>query len=269
MKGDSIVKKPIPNSPGYFVTTNGEIFNSNNVRLKTFYKKDGYERISLPSLRHGKRINHSVHLIVAEVFLNGGKYTGQQLQVNHIDGNKKNNKLSNLEIITGTENVNKAHNMGLYTYDLPVSVTDIYTGKIVVYRSLREVARFFNVFVNYIKPRIVISAQFPLFNKFRLDINFKHYIKHVSSLDNTKTIYVYSHIVNQKAILTSYSQLAILFGLPYITIGKKLNRGNYPIYVGGYSISLNDLKDLTIRKTKQEAIRDRDKIWKKMATNKQ
>ena len=71
--------KEIKNSPGYFVSNNGKIYGINNIPLKPFLKYDGYERVRLPSLRHnGKRVNFSVHLLVAEAFLNGGSYTGDK-----------------------------------------------------------------------------------------------------------------------------------------------------------------------------------------------
>jgi len=49
-----------------------------------------------------------VHRLVAECFLNH-KRCGFELVVNHIDFNKTNNKLDNLEIVTNRENSNKKH----------------------------------------------------------------------------------------------------------------------------------------------------------------
>lgn len=259
----------IKNSPGYYITKEGEVYNKDKVRLKTFLKHDGYERISLPSLRHGgERVNHSVHLIVAETFLNGGSYKNDGLQVNHIDGNKLNNKLNNLELITGTENVNKAHDMGLYTYDLQINLIDITNNTSRLFRSIRELSRFLNVSVNYIKVRIPISYKYPMLNKYRLEIDFKKYIKHISTIGNDKSIYVYSHSCNRLAKLTSYSQLAILFGLPYITIGKKLNHVTSILYCGGFTISLNKLQTYNYIPP-DKAKEDKDQLWRKLMATKQ
>lgn len=63
--------------------------------------------------RRGRTYNHKkfVHLLVAEAFL-GSKPEG--LVVNHKDGDKTNNRPSNLEYITRAENSAHAAAMGLY-----------------------------------------------------------------------------------------------------------------------------------------------------------
>lgn len=259
------IKKEIKNSPGYFITSDGKVYNKNGLRIKTFYKPDGYERVALPSLRHSKKVNFSIHLLVAEAFLNGGSYTNDKLQVNHINGDKKNNNLSNLELVTGVENVNKAHDMGLYTYDLKVVMYDILTKDVKVFRSLRETSRYFNVTMNYIKPRIIISTKYPMLGRFVFEIDYKNYLNHISKLNKDKGINVYSHISKTKYVLSAYSQLSILFGLSYTTIGKILNNDkNKILYIGGYTITLNNIDNKIKFKSKLAAMKDRDKIWKKL-----
>lgn len=58
----------------------------------------------------GQRKNFTVHVCVANAFL-GQRKDGYE--TNHIDGNKHNNKLSNLEYITRQENKNHAKLNGL------------------------------------------------------------------------------------------------------------------------------------------------------------
>ena len=54
--------------------------------------------------------NYLVHRIVAETFLcNKNKL----LEVNHIDGNKKNNSVTNLEWVTRSQNIKHAYITGL------------------------------------------------------------------------------------------------------------------------------------------------------------
>ena len=49
-----------------------------------------------------------MHQLVAEAFLNH-KRCGMEFVINHIDFNKTNNKVENLEIITNRENSNQKH----------------------------------------------------------------------------------------------------------------------------------------------------------------
>lgn len=58
----------------------------------------------------GKGKTFKVHRIVAETFILN---PDSLLQVNHIDGNKENNKVENLEWCTCTENMKHSYNIGL------------------------------------------------------------------------------------------------------------------------------------------------------------
>lgn len=256
------ITKPIKNSPGYWITNTGKVYDKHNKQIMTWYNKDGYERIKLYSIKHGKVVNRTIHLLIAEAFLKGGAYTNDQRQVNHKDGNKKNNNLSNLELVTGTENVNHAHNLGLYTYDLTCLLHNTETKSVKRFRSLRELSKYLNVSINYLKIRVPISKYFPIFGKYKVDISLKEYIKKIRELKGTKTIYVYRKLHKRMYECKSYSELGIAFGLSYITIGKRLNKEpNVIIDEAGFLISLNPITykhNINIKKVKQE----RDNYYK-------
>ena len=87
---------------------NYQISNFGNVRNKIrmkevipFVSKQGYKRVNL--WKNNKSKKFSVHRLVWETF-NGIVPDG--LQVNHIDENKLNNRLDNLNLMTHTENNN-------------------------------------------------------------------------------------------------------------------------------------------------------------------
>lgn len=93
----------------YVVFSNGEIWsNYKNDFLVPQDNGVGYMKVVLRI--NGKSKNVYVHRLVAECFLpnpNGLK------EVNHIDGNKRNNDVSNLEWCTGLENKGHAVKNGL------------------------------------------------------------------------------------------------------------------------------------------------------------
>ena len=64
----------------------------------------GYLKVSLHV--NGKNYNRYAHRMVAESFLPDWD---RELQVNHIDGNKKNNHVGNLEMVTPSQNMSHAH----------------------------------------------------------------------------------------------------------------------------------------------------------------
>ena len=74
--------------------------------LKPYIDTGGYLTVGLMDAK--KKINRTVHQLVAESFLNHSP-CGHSLVVNHIDLNNKNSVLSNLEIITQRQNSNLKH----------------------------------------------------------------------------------------------------------------------------------------------------------------
>jgi hypothetical protein len=79
-------------------------------KLRKLLTVKGYLSINLIDKKSGKSTRNSVHRFVAEAFIPN---TDNKPEVNHIDGNKKNNKVDNLEWCTRIENVRHAINTGL------------------------------------------------------------------------------------------------------------------------------------------------------------
>jgi hypothetical protein len=93
----------------------------------------GYSRLSLS--KDGKVKAHKIHRLVAEAFLVG------EGQINHIDGNKQNNHVSNLEFCTQRENNIHAQETGLKPskYYIPIvcnETGELFESKAALARSL-------------------------------------------------------------------------------------------------------------------------------------
>ena len=72
-------------------------------------KKDNYWIVTLKD-KSGKYVKRSMHRLLMETFVPN---PNNKAHVNHIDGNKSNNNLSNLEWATPAENAQHAHSIGL------------------------------------------------------------------------------------------------------------------------------------------------------------
>lgn len=73
--------------------------------IKKTINTRGYEFVCL---YFGSRKNRTVHQLVAESFMNH-KPCGYDMVVNHINHNRTDNRISNLEIITQRQNSSKTH----------------------------------------------------------------------------------------------------------------------------------------------------------------
>ena len=87
--------KPIKGYEGlYSVTSNGKVWSIRQHHyMKPATNNNGYEKVVLHSA-DGKQKTFYIHRLVLNTFNPTNK---MNVEVNHIDGNKKNNKLSNLE----------------------------------------------------------------------------------------------------------------------------------------------------------------------------
>jgi hypothetical protein len=107
------VWKQIPNLP-YEISSLGKIRNLKGKVLKTYIQNSGYEQIKLNY--QGLHIHKSIHRLVAEAFIANPL---NKIYVNHIDGNKLNNTVNNLEWCTNSENILHARKTGLNPYNKP------------------------------------------------------------------------------------------------------------------------------------------------------
>ncbi|MBO5957131.1 MAG: HNH endonuclease [Bacteroidales bacterium] len=90
----------------YAVTEDGHIYSYYKKELKSErLNKYGYYEVYLHVKGNRKKKKYKVHRLIYETF-NG--IIPEDLTVDHIDGDKHNNKLSNLQLLTREENSSKA-----------------------------------------------------------------------------------------------------------------------------------------------------------------
>ena len=95
----------------YYITEDGDVYSNKYDELrkrKLVLVKDGYYRISL--YINGKNKKTYVHRMVAETFIPN---PNDLYEINHIDGVKTNNNVSNLEWCDRMHNMQHAHKNGL------------------------------------------------------------------------------------------------------------------------------------------------------------
>lgn len=93
----------------YLVSRDGQVKNMTSTILKSC-EKDGYLYYSLVTSKGTKFL--SSHKLVAMTFLPDPK--SDQNQVNHKNGNKKDNNVENLEWVSQSENIQHSYNRGLH-----------------------------------------------------------------------------------------------------------------------------------------------------------
>ena len=96
--------KPIEKYGGEYLASDcGRIFSEkNNMFMKLTITRKGYASVRL--WHDGKGHTQLVHRLILEAFVGPS-----DKQVNHIDGNKLNNNLNNLEYVTNQQNRDHAH----------------------------------------------------------------------------------------------------------------------------------------------------------------
>ena len=148
------VWKDIPGYEGFYEVSNFGRVKSLHLKPKILNPKapsHRYKRVSLSV--GGVKKQHSVHRLVLLAFIGPSN-----LQVNHIDGDKNNNTLTNLEYCTPKENINHAWDTGvrkrsvdingekiIIDYNSGVTLTDLVKRYRVDIRDLKEFLRKNNV----------------------------------------------------------------------------------------------------------------------------
>ena len=100
--------------PDYEISTYGRIksYKRGEQIIKPVLDPDGYLKVRLNN--NNKRKNFSIHRLVAIAFIHN---PDNKPEINHIDGDKFNNRVENLEWVTAAENIAHAEENNLRPHD--------------------------------------------------------------------------------------------------------------------------------------------------------
>ncbi len=229
-----IIWKPIVGFSNYMVASNGDVLSlsftsSRNVRIVTPKRHPGgYRQVLL--CKGKKRSYKYIHRLVAICFIDN-PYSKEE--VNHIDGNKSDNKVENLEWVTKSENSQHYNsdrdtikNAGIYAKISPIEKkTDfiLYSYDVDKIKSLSknnklsnyEIAKIFNVHYTLIEGILNMNGV-----KRNLPIGEKHHATNITYSDAQNIINDY-----QTGKYT-YKKLVDKYNISKDTIGK-IMRGEH------------------------------------------
>lgn len=134
------VWKAIQNYDNYEVSSFGRVKNKKTERILKPSCKGGY--LSLGLTQNGKKLSISLHRLVANAFIENPE---DKPQVNHIDKNRSNNNIGNLEWTTALENNLHRSNGVIQTTNQNVKIwrIDIDTGiKLQLYDSITDASEW-------------------------------------------------------------------------------------------------------------------------------
>lgn len=129
--------------------SNYEISNTGKVRnkitkyiLKGRVTKTGYYQVNIKNDDTNKFVNQYIHRLVALAFI---KNPENKKQVNHIDGDKSNNNVENLEWVTASENQkHKYYVIGSKTSNRKIGMFDKDNNLIQTFNSIVEAYKTLN-----------------------------------------------------------------------------------------------------------------------------
>jgi hypothetical protein len=126
--------------PNYMVSDLGRVKNIVTGRLlKPTANKQGYVKINLHN--SSRRKIWSIHLLIAEAFLGHETDGTHKIVVDHINNDKLDNRLENLQLITNRENCSKDRNR-----ELPSGIYQRSSGRYCVRLKIGNKRPYFGTF---------------------------------------------------------------------------------------------------------------------------
>ena len=171
------------------------------------------------------------------------------LTIDHINANRSDNRLENLEWVSIQENIRRASEKGLYAGDrkIPVETLNPFTGEITFYSSRQECATANNLSLGAIRSRLACSPQrvFPEGLQYRFaqpGITWEknpNAIFEMQQYGNEKSGTLKNTITGEYLHFNKLSDMAAHIGKSPAYISEQLTINSQPILEGGWLLKLD------------------------------
>lgn len=163
------VWKDIPNYSGYQVSNIGRVRTRNKVTYKNGVKRVWKDRVlkyknnnensyktgyKVDLWKDGKPKTFLVARLVAFTFYNED-VNNHKLTVDHLDGNRLNNNIKNLELVSLSENIRRGFEKNLYSCQKKVKIINKETKEQKTFNSLSKGSIYMNYNSKYLSDKIL------------------------------------------------------------------------------------------------------------------
>lgn len=225
--------KVIINATNYSISNTGVVKrNETGKVIKHSIDRYGYPRCGIKGVDN-KYLYSTIHRLVAIAFVPGR--SNERNAVNHIDGNKLNNRSDNLEWVTNRENTMHAIENGLIKTPINVVVTDLSTGIVKDFISIKELARYIDVKAGSLVPYIRLSNIYPFMDRYIIEA--ESYTS-VNTDTHGERTYVYDTIADKMLEFPSRLECQYWTGIRDINYAK-----TNPVKRAGYIVSNKPIID--------------------------
>jgi hypothetical protein len=214
----------IPGFSRYILTEDYRIYDlKKKYYLNLNYSKRDYVFVEMsPDYLMGSKRTTPVHRIVAYSRL---PYTDKvcKLDVNHLDGDKHNYMVTNLEFTTRSGNNNHAQITGLKKDSNTVEVTDITTGEVRSFHSQAECGRQMNIDISLISWRLKRPAGTVFDGKYIFRITKQQCVREKFTTVS-KTVVIKNIRTGEILEFGSLAKAATFIGINYAALKKRYQR---------------------------------------------
>ncbi|MCK9234865.1 MAG: HNH endonuclease [Gammaproteobacteria bacterium] len=134
----------VPGFTHLFISKNGVVIDWTDNFKPVSILDDQYKNLNIYDPERGFVRSVPLHRLLGLAWINNDNYQEKPI-MNHIDGNKYNNQLSNLEWVSHQENNVHASEVGLNTDSLACKARDVVSGEVQTFNSLGQLSRALGV----------------------------------------------------------------------------------------------------------------------------